>query len=82
MTDRPYFIRTLPTTDRGPTSTTTVEWHLKVKDTECNVSLAKQPACKKSAQDINSFKDKAYFRVSWTKSPHPFLTMPTQKSLK
>ena len=43
----------------GPTSTTAVDWHLKVKDKEYNIALTKitvpQSACKKSAQLINSF---------------------------
>ena len=35
------FYRTTPANTRGPTSTTAVDWHLKVKDTEYNVGLAK-----------------------------------------
>ena len=30
-----------PTTAEGPASTTAVDWHLKVKDTEDNVGLRK-----------------------------------------
>ena len=44
---------TLLATTGGPTSTTTVECHLKVKNLDCNVSLTKnitpQSACKKNS---------------------------------
>ena len=35
------FYWTLPSTAKGPTSTTPVKWHLKVKDTDYDVSLTK-----------------------------------------
>ena len=48
------FHRTLPATTGGPTRTTPVDWHLKVKDIECDLNLTKiialQSACKKSAK--------------------------------
>ena len=50
---------TLLATTGRPTSTTTVECHLKVKHLDYNVSLTinitPQSACKKSAHLINSF---------------------------
>ena len=45
------FHRILPATARGLTSTTAVDWHLKVKNKKCSVGLTKiiasQSACKK-----------------------------------
>ena len=45
---------------RGVTSTTAVDWHLRVKNKKCDVGLKKiiasQSACKKSAQSINLFR--------------------------
>ena len=35
------FHRTLPAAASGPTNTTAVDWHLKVKDIKCNVGLTK-----------------------------------------
>ena len=54
------FHRILLATARGPTSRTAVDWHLKVKDMDDNVSLTKkstasQSAWKKTAPFINSF---------------------------
>ena len=55
------FHRILQATVGGLTSTTAVDWYLKVKDTEYDADLSKncccasQSACKKSAQFINSF---------------------------
>ena len=45
------FYRTLPSGATDPTSTTAVNWHLKVKDTKYNVGLiiSSQSACKKLA---------------------------------
>ena len=37
--DRPYFKRILPATARRVTSTTAVDWHLKVKNKKCDVGL-------------------------------------------
>ena len=36
------FHRILPTTARGLTSTTAVDWHLKAKNKKCNVGLIKK----------------------------------------
>ena len=45
------FHRILPATARGLTSTTAVDWHLKVKNKKCNYKIiASQSACKKSSQ--------------------------------
>ena len=53
------FHRVLPATAKGLTSTTAVDWLLKVKDIECNVcpnkDIALQSAWKKSPQFIHSF---------------------------
>ena len=59
------FHRTLLATAGGPTSTTTVDCHIKVVDIDCYVSLTKNiashSACKKSAQFVDSFV--RYIRV-------------------
>ena len=39
--EQTLFYRALLATARGPTSTIAVDWHLKVKDIECDVSLTK-----------------------------------------
>ena len=53
------FHRTLLTTAGGPTSTTAVDWHLKVKDIKQDVGqpklIASQSAYTKSAQFTHSF---------------------------
>ena len=50
MADRLYFIGPFLPLPRGATITTAVDWHLKVKDIEFNVSptkiIASQSACK------------------------------------
>ena len=43
----------LPATARGPTSTTAVDWHFKVKDIEYNVSLTKNYCLTVSMQKIS-----------------------------
>ena len=48
------FHRTLPATIRGPTSTTAVDWHLKVKDIDYDVSLTKNYSITVSMQKISS----------------------------
>ena len=48
------FYTTLPATAVGPTSTTAVEWHLKVKDIEYNVGLTKNYSITVSMQKISS----------------------------
>ena len=51
--------RALPVTSRDRNSTKSVDWHLKVKDIECDDGITKiiasQPVCKISSQFINSF---------------------------
>ena len=51
--------RALPATSRSQNSTKSVDWHLKVKDIECDDDLTKiiasQSVCKISAEFINSF---------------------------
>ena len=52
------FHRILPASARGLTSTTAVDWHLKVKKSVMLVYseyTTSQSACKKSAQFINPF---------------------------
>ena len=44
---------TILATARGPTSTTAVDWHLKVKDVECNVSLTKNYCLTASMQKVS-----------------------------
>ena len=55
------FHRILPATAEGLTSTTAIDWHLKVKDIDYNVFLTQnivsQSTCKKSAQFIHSFSE-------------------------
>ena len=46
--------RILPATARGLTSTTAVNWHLKVKDIECYVGLTKNYGITVSMQKISS----------------------------
>ena len=48
------FNRTIPTTARGPTSTTAVDLHLKVKDIECNAGLTKNYCITTSMKKISS----------------------------
>ena len=48
------FHKTLSATIEGPTSTTAVDWHLKVKDIEHNVSLTKNYCITVSMQKISS----------------------------
>ena len=48
------FCRTLPSTARGPTSSTALDWHLKSKDTEYNIHLIKNYCIKVSMQKICS----------------------------
>ena len=44
----------LPATARGLTSTTAVDWHLKVKDKKCDVDLIKNYCITVSMQKISS----------------------------
>ena len=48
------FHRILPATAREITSTTAVEWHLKVKDKKCDVGLTKNYYITVSMQKISS----------------------------
>ena len=48
------FHRILPATARGLTSTTAVDWHLKVKDKKCDVGLIKHYGITVSMQKISS----------------------------
>ena len=48
------FHRILPTTAGGLTSTTTVAWHLKVEDKNCDVGLTKNYCITVSMQKISS----------------------------
>ena len=48
------FCRILPTTVRDLTSTTPVDWHLKVKDVECNVGTTKNYYITISMQKLSS----------------------------
>ena len=52
--DRPYFIGSFPANARGLTSTTAVDWHLKVKNKKCNVGLMKNYCITVSMQKISS----------------------------
>ena len=82
--DRQILIhRILPVTARGTTSTTTVDWHLKVKDKKCDVGLIKNYCITVSMQknQLDPYTHSVDFRVSWTIWPRPFLTMLTQKAL-
>ena len=47
------FHRTLTATARGPTSTTALDWHLKVKDIEYDAGLTKNYYHTVSMQKIN-----------------------------
>ena len=75
--------RILPVTARGLTSTTAVDWHLKVKDKKCDVGLIKNYCITVSMQknQLDPYTHSVDFRVSWTTWPRLFLTMLTQKSL-
>ena len=81
------FHRTLPATAGGPTNTTGVEWHLKVKDIEYDVSLTKNYFTAVSMQKISSIH-KAILKIQQILGSHElnghawFLPMPTQKSSK
>ena len=48
------FHRIFPATAREITSTTAVEWHLKVKDKKCDVGLTKNYCITVSMQKISS----------------------------
>ena len=48
------FLRILPTTARGLTSTTALDWHLKAKNKKCNVGLIKNYCITVSMQKISS----------------------------
>ena len=48
------FHRILPATARGLTSTTPVDWHLKVEDKKCDVGLIKNYCLTVSKQKISS----------------------------
>ena len=50
------FHRILPATAREITSTTAVEWHLKVKDKKCDVGLTKNYYTTVSMQKISSIQ--------------------------
>ena len=47
------FHRIVPATARGLTSTTVVDWHLKVKNKKCNTSLIKSYCITVSMQKIS-----------------------------
>ena len=51
------FHRILPATAREITSTTAVEWHLKVKDKKCDVGLTKNYYTTVSMQKISSIHE-------------------------
>ena len=48
------FYRTPPAIARGLTSTNSVDWHLKVKDIECDVGLTKNYCITVSLQKVSS----------------------------
>ena len=48
------FHRVLPATTRGLTSTTAVDWHLKVKNKKCDVGLIKNYCITVNMQKISS----------------------------
>ena len=48
------FHRTLPATTGGPTRTTPVDWHLKVKDIEYDLNLTKNYCITVNMQKISS----------------------------
>ena len=77
------FHMTLSATARGPTSTTAVDRHLKVKDIEYDVGISKNYCLIVSMQKISSIHKLIFYiqqiLVSRTKWSYPFLTMPTQK---
>ena len=52
--DRPYFIGSFLLLLGGLTSTTTVAWHLKVEDKNCDVGLTKNYCITVSMQKISS----------------------------
>ena len=61
--DRPLH-RTFLATAGGPTSITTVDWHLNVKDIECNVGLTKNYCITVSMQKISSIH-KLNLKIQW-----------------
>ena len=82
------FHRIFLATTEGVTSTTALDWHLKVKDTEYDVGLKKNYCIKVSPQNISSIH-KLTLKIQQilgshelNKWPCPFLTTPIQKSLK
>ena len=77
----------IPATTWGPTSTTAVDWHLKVKDIHYNVSLSKNYGITVSKQKISSIhklilKTQQILGSHELNCPCAFLTAPTIKSLK
>ena len=52
--DRTYFIWILPATAKELTSTTAVDWHLRVTNKKCNVGLMKNYCITVSIQKISS----------------------------
>ena len=76
--------RTLLPTTGGPTSTTSVDWHLKVKDIEYDVCLTKNYCIAVSMQKMHSiYKLILKIQEILGSCEHgPFQTTPTQKSLK
>ena len=61
--------RTLLATARDPTSTTAVDWHLKVKDIEYDVSLTKHYCLTVSMQKISSVH-KLIFKIQQILGPN------------
>ena len=82
------FHRILPATAGGLTSTTAVDWHLKLKDIEYEVGLTKNYCITVSMQKISSVHtiilkiQQILGSHGLNKWPCPFLTTPVQKSVK
>ena len=67
------FHRTLPATTRGPTSTTAVDEHLKVKDREYNVGLTKNYCITVIMLKISSIHE-GILKIQLILGPHQIAT--------
>ena len=75
--------RILLATGRGLSSTAAVDWHLKRKHRVWCLSNQNLLHYSHHAKNhLNPYIHSADFRVSWTKWPCSFLTIPTQKFVK
>ena len=74
--DRSYFIRILPAT------TTRMAFRSRRYRVQCLSNQKLLHHSQHAKNQLKSYTHPANFRVSWSKWLNPFLTMPTQKSVK